>query len=132
MNQRAVLVRRCLSTSGGIGRRGPVDAHEELCQACHRINDRYPAGVVTLTGSIVQQNKADIIGLLHRQEQAEKKDHPLNRIISVEETDFRDAEVFAEAVQRPIMKSVATKTLACPSVLPVSRYPPAQCSLGRW
>lgn len=64
----------------------PVDAHEELCQACHRINDKYPAGVVTLTGSIVQQHTADIVGLAHHQEQAEKKEHPLNRIMSIEET----------------------------------------------
>jgi hypothetical protein len=64
----------------------PVDAREELCQACHRINDKYPAGVVTLTGAIVQQHKADIIGLVHHQEQAEKKEHALNRIISIEES----------------------------------------------
>ena len=63
-----------------------MDAHEELCQACHRINDKYPAGVVTLTGSIVQHQKAEIIGLVHHQEQAEKKEHPLNRIMSIVET----------------------------------------------
>jgi hypothetical protein len=64
----------------------PVDAHEELCQACHRINDKYPAGVVTLTGSIVQHQKAEITALVHHQEQAEKKEHPLNRIMSILET----------------------------------------------
>jgi hypothetical protein len=28
----------------------PDDANEELCQACHRINDKYPAGELTLSG----------------------------------------------------------------------------------
>jgi hypothetical protein len=41
---------------------------------------------VTLTGSIVQHQKAEIIGLVHHQEQAEKKEHPLNRIMSIVET----------------------------------------------
>ena len=63
----------------------PAGAHEELCQACHRINDKFPAGVVTLTGSAVLQNRAEIIGLVRNQEQAEKQEHPLNRIISIEE-----------------------------------------------
>ena len=30
----------------------PANAHEELCQACHRINDEYPAGIVTLKGPV--------------------------------------------------------------------------------
>lgn len=62
-----------------------ANAHEELCQACHRINDRYPAGVVTLTGPVVQQHKAEIMALARHQEQAEKEEHPLNRIMSIEE-----------------------------------------------
>ena len=64
----------------------PGEAHEELCQACHRINGKYPAGVVTLTGPVAQQHKAEIMGLARHQEQAEKGEHPLNRIMSVEET----------------------------------------------
>ncbi len=63
----------------------PSDAHEELCQACHRINDAYPAGIVTLTGPVVQEHRAEILGLARHQEEAEKKEHPLNRIISIEE-----------------------------------------------
>jgi hypothetical protein len=67
----------------------PADAHEELCQACHRINDRYPAGILTLSGPFVEQHRAEMIRLARHQEQTEKQDHPLNRIIDIEETPER-------------------------------------------
>jgi len=63
----------------------PADAHEQLCQACHRINDHYPAGIVTLSGTLVAQHKAEMIRLARHQEEVEKKEHPLNRIIDIEE-----------------------------------------------
>jgi hypothetical protein len=65
----------------------PEGAHEDLCPACHRINDRFPAGTVTLHGDIVGQHKDQIIGLARNEEAAEKSEHPLNRIISIEATD---------------------------------------------
>ncbi len=63
--------------------RAPQNAHEELCQACHRINDEYPAGVVTLTGAFVEQHGDEMINLARNLEQAEKQEHPLNRIMAV-------------------------------------------------
>lgn len=63
----------------------PADAKEELCQACHRINDHYPAGIVTLRGPFVEQHRAEMIRLARHQEEAEKNEHPLNRIIDIEE-----------------------------------------------
>lgn len=65
----------------------PARAHEDLCRACHRINDGLPAGIVTLHGAVTPQRKDEIVGLARNQEEAEKGEHPLNRIISVEETD---------------------------------------------
>src|SRR5689334_7175878 len=29
----------------------PIDAHQHICQACHRTRDHYPAGIVTIRGS---------------------------------------------------------------------------------
>jgi len=63
----------------------PKDAHETLCQACLRINDHYPAGVVTLTGALTAQQRTEIVNLARHQEEAEKADHPLNRILSIVE-----------------------------------------------
>jgi hypothetical protein len=63
----------------------PAGAREELCQACHRINDQFPAGTVTLRGPAVREHKAEIVALARHQEQVEKQEHPLNRVMGVEE-----------------------------------------------
>ncbi len=63
----------------------PAGAHEALCQACQRINDDFPAGVVTLSGSFLEQHRGALLPIVRRQEQLEKPQHPLNRIIKVEE-----------------------------------------------
>ena len=65
----------------------PIGAHEDSCPACRRVNDKFPAGTVTLRGDIVRQHKDQIIGLARNEEAAEKGEHPLNRIISIEATD---------------------------------------------
>jgi hypothetical protein len=62
------------------------DAHEVLCQACHRTNDKYPAGVLTLSGSSVAANSGELQRIARHQEASEKQDHPLNRIIDIEQT----------------------------------------------
>lgn len=63
----------------------PEGAKEALCQACHRINDRYPAGIATLTGPVVQEHRAEVMAIIRHQEETEKKEHPLNRVMSVED-----------------------------------------------
>ena len=64
-----------------------LSPHEELCQACHRINDEYPAGIVTLKGPVVRQHEEEIINLARNLEQAEKQDHPLNRIMAIDKEE---------------------------------------------
>jgi hypothetical protein len=64
----------------------PAAAHEELCAACRRINDRLPAGTLSLHGDIAQQLKDQIVGLARNEEAAERGEHPLNRIIDIEQT----------------------------------------------
>jgi ferredoxin len=63
----------------------PDDADREACQACRRIRDRCPAGVVTLSGGFVQRHRDDLLGLVRHHEQVETREHPLHRIIGVEE-----------------------------------------------
>lgn len=63
----------------------PADAATTTCQACHRINDHYPAGIVTLAGPLLASNRDEITRLVRHQEQLEKTEHPLNRIMSVEQ-----------------------------------------------
>jgi len=60
-------------------------AHRHMCQACRRIRDSYPAGIVTLTGRFVVQHMTDLVRLARNNELQENRDHPLNRIIRIEE-----------------------------------------------
>jgi NMD protein affecting ribosome stability and mRNA decay len=64
----------------------PAGSHQDLCPACRRINDGLPAGIVTLHGLITPQHKDEIIGLARNEEEAEKAEHPLNRIVNIEDT----------------------------------------------
>jgi NMD protein affecting ribosome stability and mRNA decay len=84
-------------------------AAEELCAACRRIKDKFPAGVVTLRGDFARAHKEEMIQLARHQEEAEKNEHPLNRIINIEEdthgvvintTDIHLPRRIGAAVQR--------------------------------
>jgi len=61
----------------------PPNAHEDLCSACHRINDAYPAGKLTLAGPFVKAHRDEILALARHQEELEKGEHPLHRIMDV-------------------------------------------------
>jgi hypothetical protein len=63
----------------------PSPSHEELCTACHRINDKYPAGIVTIKGPVVGSRRTEILGLARNAEQAEKSEHCQHRIMAIEE-----------------------------------------------
>jgi len=63
----------------------PPGAQEVVCQACHRINDDFPAGVVTLGGRFLDAHHDEILHLVRRQEEHEKPEHPFNRIIAIKE-----------------------------------------------
>jgi len=67
----------------------PAAAEKVLCQACRRTNDRFPAGIVTLMGEFAIAHKEEILNLVRNLEQAEKSDHPANRIIDIEEAPDR-------------------------------------------
>jgi len=64
----------------------PEDAAEALCPACQRIRDKLPAGIVTIHGAMPAQRREEIVNLARHQEAAEIKDHPLNRIMAIDET----------------------------------------------
>lgn len=62
-------------------------AHEHLCPACRRIQDHFPAGHVTLSGSFLADHAADISGLISNEEARAKAEHPLERIIEVKKEE---------------------------------------------
>ncbi len=65
----------------------PAGAHEETCPACHRIHDHFPAGFVTLKGAFLADHRDDILHLSRNREEHEKAEHPLERIMAIEDVD---------------------------------------------
>ena len=65
----------------------PANAHQETCPACHRIHDHYPAGFLTMKGEFFQSHRDEIMHLVHNHEKHERAEHPLKRIMAVEEKD---------------------------------------------
>jgi len=58
-------------------------AHWELCPACRRINDKYPAGEMTLSGGFLKAHKQEILRLVHNVEALERYEHPMGRVMGV-------------------------------------------------
>ena len=65
----------------------PGDAHEETCPACHRIHDKFPAGYVTLRGGFLREHRDQIVQLVKNRETKEQAEHPLERIMRIEDTE---------------------------------------------
>lgn len=63
----------------------PADAHEHRCPACSRIHDKVPAGILTLSGDFFKSHKKEIIRMVRHTEEKEKAEHPLERIMNIEE-----------------------------------------------
>lgn len=65
----------------------PAQAHDELCPACRRLRDRFPAGFVTLEGGFLQEHRAEVMGLVSRYADRVKREHPLERIMDTEDLE---------------------------------------------
>ena len=78
------------------------------CPACLRIQDKFPAGLLSIPGDFVCDHMEDIERVLHAVEQKEMAQHPLRRImghsidgtntLQVQFTDRVIARVAAEAL----------------------------------
>ena len=61
----------------------PASAHRHTCEASRRIRDS--AGIITLHGRFVRSHRKDLLSLVRNNEALEKQEHPLNRIMRIEE-----------------------------------------------
>jgi hypothetical protein len=59
----------------------PTDAARQLCPACRRIRDDYPAGYVIAKGDFLEARRDEILALARNVEKREKAEHPLKRIM---------------------------------------------------
>jgi NMD protein affecting ribosome stability and mRNA decay len=65
--------------------RPPQGAHEQKCPACQRIQDKFPAGYVMIKGAFLAEHRDEIIAFITSKEGSEKADHPLQRIMAIED-----------------------------------------------
>ncbi|MDP6475709.1 MAG: BCAM0308 family protein [Alphaproteobacteria bacterium] len=65
----------------------PSGANRGTCPACRRIHDGYPASRLTLSGGFVGAHKDEVIRLARHQEELEKGEHPLHRIMDIEQAE---------------------------------------------
>jgi NMD protein affecting ribosome stability and mRNA decay len=63
----------------------PEAAHEALCPACRRISDKVPAGFLTITGSFFDSHREELLNLVRNKVDAQKAQHPMKRIMDIEE-----------------------------------------------
>ena len=64
-------------------------AQQALCAACRRIQENMPAGYVTLEGRFAQEHHEELLNLIQHLATREKAEHPLQRIMAIEEQDDR-------------------------------------------
>ena len=62
------------------------EAYEALCPACHRQHDNFPAACVALSGDFVAAHEAIIFGIVLNQEEREKVEYPLRRVMDIEKS----------------------------------------------
>ena len=58
-----------------------------LCPACSRIHEKVPAGILTVTGEFFQEHRDEILRLMHNRMDAEKAQHPLKRLMDIEDQE---------------------------------------------
>lgn len=63
----------------------PADAKPQLCAACRRTRDRCPAAWVHIAGDFFGAHRDDLEGLIRQVEAKEKGEHPLHRIMAIQQ-----------------------------------------------
>jgi len=72
----------------------------ELCPACRRINDDYPAGEIRLSGSFLIGHADEVLATVQHVAEQERRQHPLHRIMAVE-TDDEDVVILTTDIHLP-------------------------------
>jgi NMD protein affecting ribosome stability and mRNA decay len=90
----------------------PAEAVQQVCPACQRIADGYPAGLLHVGGSFAARHRDEITHLLRNVEERESSRHPLKRIMAIEDegggfaVSTTDAKL-ARALGRALKKAYA-------------------------
>ncbi|MCE5198227.1 MAG: BCAM0308 family protein [Armatimonadota bacterium] len=60
-----------------------AEPHATLCPACRKQRDRMPGGVLTLTGTFVDEHSDEILNLIRNESRKALSDNPLERIMDL-------------------------------------------------
>jgi len=71
----------------------PAKANELLCPACQRMRDNIPAGILTLKGDYFTEHRDEIMRLVNNKVDAQNKQHPMKRLMGVEQQDDGSCEI---------------------------------------
>ncbi len=63
----------------------PTDANTTVCPACRRIADKFPVGLIEMQGGFLAEHHDEILSLVQNVERKEKANHPMERIIEIDE-----------------------------------------------
>ena len=63
----------------------PEGAQQETCPACHRSNDKFPAGEIVLGGAFFAAHRDEVLALVRNTQTQQNAEHPLSRIIDIAE-----------------------------------------------
>jgi hypothetical protein len=87
----------------------PAEARQVRCAACRRIREKLPAGYVSIEGEFAREHRDEVVNLARNLEACEKEEHPLQRIMAIEEqgdklmittTDIHLARYIGEALEK--------------------------------
>lgn len=67
----------------------PEAARADTCPACRRTHDKLPAGWLVIDGPFVAAHRDELLGIIHNEAEHERSEHPLNRIMHIDERDGR-------------------------------------------
>lgn len=65
----------------------PEQAHEANCPACKRIQDQYPAGLLTLSGTFLHAHENELLNMVRNISKMEVSAHPLERLMNIRHKD---------------------------------------------
>jgi NMD protein affecting ribosome stability and mRNA decay len=94
------------------------DTERILCPACLKIKDKFPGGVVRLTGEFLYKHKEEIMNLIRNEEERARGFNPLERIMEVSKikkgmeittTNEKLAQRIARSLERAYQGSVEYK-----------------------
>lgn len=82
----------------------PAEAQHDVCPACRRTRDRVPAGMLSLSGDFFARHRDEIMRLVQNKVEAQMRQHPMKRIMEIEEQD--DGETVITFTDRHLPRGV--------------------------